>query len=363
MRTTGASMRCPKDYSVIYELHQKVENLLDNLPLIFRPRNPDTSIDSQYPLLPRQRIQILCSGNSFLSALHRPHIHIYPKSRRAAIISAVTIIEAQQTFFEMTPRHQYKFFGLAFYTIDAASFLSTVCLVYPPPDPVFRTRINNALQNAITRLKLMEDTNAVASSGVKLISHCYQRMQTSFQLILNMTQPVFSQLMFNNGGGASELDSFMTDDYPRPLNLNSFQQDMYFPPPALEPDVSMDNEFDTNFWMEKMSSIPYTLPEDPTFDPVWGFPMSWWLWISTFRQTLSPESHDASLWRLKETPKTVPMSVTGRTLDRGQWKACLEHKEHKDHEQNEQNLRTNTLSCVDTEQGMFGLSHAQCETE
>lgn len=267
-------MRCPKDYSVIYELHQKVENLLDNLPLIFRPRNPDTSIDSHYPLLPRQRIQILCSGNSFLSALHRPHIHIYPKSRRAAIISAVTIIEAQQTFFEMTPRHQYKFFGLAFYTIDAASFLSTVCLVYPPPDPVFRTRINNALQNAITRLKLMEDTNAVASSGVKLISHCYQRMQTSFQLILNMTQPVFSQLMFNNGGGASELDSFMTDDYPRPLNLNSFQQDMYFPPPALEPDVSMDNEFDTNFWMEKMSSIPYTLPEDPTFDPVWGFPMS-----------------------------------------------------------------------------------------
>jgi len=274
MRTSGANQRYPKDYHVIQDLHQKVDLLLDTVPPILRTKNPDTSLDSRYPNLCRQREQILCSANSFLSALHRPHIHIYPESRRAAILASLTIIEAQQRFFDLTPPHQYKFFGLAFYTIDAASFLSTVCLVYPPPDPNFRQRIEFCLRQAITRLKILETVNAVAGAGMKLLSHCFERMQDSFTVDLPLAQLPTSEILISGGSeGAIAPDLFLTLDYPRPFSLNSFQQDMSFPANSFMPELQRDNEFDTSFWIDKINEIPYIPPEDPNYDPMWALPL------------------------------------------------------------------------------------------
>lgn len=274
MRTSGANQRCPKDYHVIQDLHQRVDQLLDTVPIILRPKNPDTSLDVRFPNLRRQRERILCSGNSFLSALHRPHIHIYPQSRRAAILAALTIIEAQQRFFDLTPPHQYKFFGLAFYTIDAASFLSTVCLVYVPPDANFRSRIDVALRQALARLRVLEKVNAVAGAGLKLLSHCHERMQTAFAIDPNLMlfSSTGSLAISSNESTSSEF--LMSGDYPRPLNLNSFQRDMYLPTNSFTAELQMDNEFDADFWMEKMAQIPYVPPEDLNFDPTWALPMA-----------------------------------------------------------------------------------------
>lgn len=274
MRTSGANQRFPKDYQVIQDLHQRVDHLLDTVPVILRPKNPDTSLDAQFPNLRRQREQILCSGNSFLSALHRPHIHIYPESRRAAILAALTIIEAQQRFFDLTPPHQCKFFGLAFYTIDSASFLSTVCLVYVPPDPNFRNRIEVALRQALARLRILEEVNAVAGAGLKILSHCHEKMQTAFAIDANLMTFSSPEDLATGSGDSASSKFFMNEDYPRPLNLNSFQRDMYLPANSFTSELQMDNEFDAEFWMEKMAQIPYVPPEDFNFDPTWALPMT-----------------------------------------------------------------------------------------
>jgi hypothetical protein len=274
MRTSGANQKFPKDYNVIQDLHQRVDRLLDSVPLIFRSTNPDTSLDSRFPNLPRQREQLLCSANSFLSALHRPHIHIYPESRIAAIRAALTIIEAQQRFFDLTPVHQYKFFGLAFYTIDAASFLSTICLVYPPKDANFRNRIDICLKQAISRLKALEITNAVAGAGLKLLSHCHERMLDAFA---SGSNPSLFSSSEDTATSCNEIDfvpnTMVSGTYPRPLSLNSFQQEMYLPTSSFMPEISVDNEFNTSFWIDKMSQVSYGLPDDPNLDQAWELPL------------------------------------------------------------------------------------------
>jgi hypothetical protein len=59
--------------------------------------------------------------------------------------AALTLLDAAQRFFDKTPKNQYRFYGLAFFTIDAGFLLSTFATMYPPTDQIFKQQIELTL--------------------------------------------------------------------------------------------------------------------------------------------------------------------------------------------------------------------------
>ncbi|KAI9741132.1 MAG: hypothetical protein M1834_002845 [Cirrosporium novae-zelandiae] len=284
MRTAGADKRYPKDYKVICNFHDRAASLLDNVPLVLRPQNPDTSWDSRCPFFSLQRELVLTSVDSFLLALHRPHIHAYPESRTAAVQAALSILKSQQRFLEKIPRHQRKFVWLAFNTINAASFLSVVTMMYPPTDEDFKQQIDPSLRQAISRLELLEHGNPVARTGLKLLRYCYQKIQLSSRSNNEhvVSIPVNEAARIIQPQGSSEESGIHgnknpklpdTEDPSRPIafNLNDiFQQqgDMPAAPDMTESPTS--NEFDASYWIEQINQIQNNYGDEPNNNWPWN---------------------------------------------------------------------------------------------
>jgi hypothetical protein len=85
MPSLGAGKRHVKDYSIVKTIHREVVALLDGLPPVLRPDQPDKSWDGIGRNLPIQRQQILTVGSSFLIALRREHAQVHTESRTAAV--------------------------------------------------------------------------------------------------------------------------------------------------------------------------------------------------------------------------------------------------------------------------------------
>lgn len=275
MRATGTNSRCPQDYSVIQDFHDRLISLLDAVPLVLRPKNPDTSWDSRCPYLPLQRELVLASANSFLLALHRPHIHIYPESRKRALEAALVTLESQQRFFEKISRHQYKFFTLSFYTINAAFFLAAVTMMYPATEPQFKQEIYLSIRRAINKLALLESGNAIAGSGLKLLRHCFQQMQdssgpdTGLAVLeplaggaAGMAQPQVPEGDSNQSGNTHELPAAEGHSQHAALDLSHiFQQHVAAPSGIDSAEILNINEFDESYWIEQLNQVP-SMPMD-----------------------------------------------------------------------------------------------------
>ncbi|KAK9313997.1 hypothetical protein V1522DRAFT_438057 [Lipomyces starkeyi] len=176
MRSLAADKRYISDYNVVKDLHEQVMSLLDGLPPVFRPENPDISWDSRCSNFPKQRQQLSSAASSFLMALHRPHVAIHKFSRDAGIRAALNTLECQQRLFEMLSRHYYKFFYLSFYTIDAAMFLATTMIKHTPTDQGLLQNIYRSLRQAINRLLVMKERSPIAKSGVQVLAQCCQKI-------------------------------------------------------------------------------------------------------------------------------------------------------------------------------------------
>ncbi|KAF2104194.1 hypothetical protein NA57DRAFT_70411 [Rhizodiscina lignyota] len=177
MRDAHVERDLGEKYDSVRQLHQEVLSLLENLPDILSPYKTNTSWDAAMPNLPRQREQLFSLTHHTLMGLHRAQIANHVESRTEFTNSAMLCLESQERFFRMTPRHQYRLYGLMYYTIDAAIMLSAITVTYPPEDPVLRRRTSDNLQKAIERLELMKDCNPTATSGLKLINRCYQKVR------------------------------------------------------------------------------------------------------------------------------------------------------------------------------------------
>jgi hypothetical protein len=177
MLSVGANRRYVKDYGVVRRLQDDVLNKLKELPPTARPNNPDTSWDSKYPYLSLQREHILSFAYSFLVALHRPHAGVHEESSRMAMSCALATLESQQRLFERLPRSHYRSFGMSFYTIDAALFISTAILERPSTDMALLNRVRTALTAAITRLNIIKARSPMAETGAKALERCYERIE------------------------------------------------------------------------------------------------------------------------------------------------------------------------------------------
>lgn len=101
---------CPKDFSKVDRLHERLLGLQAETPAVFRRENPDTRYDdlpecSWIPLA-RSQLHPLLWFN--FMALHRPYVFTRPHSRGEALKASLKMLELQRaTFIGLSPRH-YK---------------------------------------------------------------------------------------------------------------------------------------------------------------------------------------------------------------------------------------------------------------
>lgn len=251
--------------------------MLDAPPLVLRPstENPDTSWDSRFPNLVRQREQVLAAGNSFLLGLHRPHAYSNLESRNAAVQAAFTLLDSQQHFFDRTPKNQYRFLGSTFFTVDAGFLLSTPATMYPPTDQNIKQRIHLSLLQGIDRLETLENVNAIAGSGLKMLRYCYQKMRLAMSLDpVEMVAEVADQsiIVAPGSSGTTGTTSQTAERDHQLATPTSFDA----VPQPVDPGIgeSADvNEFDVSHWIEQMNSISQFPMEDMSGDMSWNIPL------------------------------------------------------------------------------------------
>ncbi|KIV91559.1 hypothetical protein PV10_06087 [Exophiala mesophila] len=213
----------PTDYSVVQQLHDRVNHIMDRLPPTLRHERPNLSWDNQYPYLRQQREDILTKANLVLMALHRPHIKYRAEARRAALQAALVILDSQHRSFMMARPHQYKLFGLSFYTIDASLLLSVVTATYlPQKDSEVVVKIDHVLCQAMNRLSIMHSYSPIARSGLAILRQCYHVLRTRLECdtaILNLPDSMATEPgNLRQESEADVLKDTLSELQPHPLH-------------------------------------------------------------------------------------------------------------------------------------------------
>jgi hypothetical protein len=101
---------CPKDFSKVDRLHQRLQDIDAQTPSYFRLDNPDMTYDDlpKCYWIPycRATLPQLLSFN--LMALHRPYIFTRPQSRTRALQASLDMLHAQRIHFQGLKPQQYK---------------------------------------------------------------------------------------------------------------------------------------------------------------------------------------------------------------------------------------------------------------
>lgn len=180
MMSIGATQPLLQNPGVIESLHSAVLELLDGLPRAMKLDNPDTSWDTRLPSLITARAQNAIVVHSFLLALHRPHAARHEASRQRATEAAIGSLEASEELFKLTQPHQYKIHTVVFNTIDAGIFLVIAAIKYHTHESQMRNIIDQTLERAIERLKVLKTRNSIARHGEKALAKCLQRFRRAW---------------------------------------------------------------------------------------------------------------------------------------------------------------------------------------
>lgn len=101
---------CPKDFSKVDKIHQRLVEFEAKTPAFFRTENPDTRYDDLpecfwVPMI-RGTFPLQLAFN--MMALHRPYVFTRPYSRREALKASFNVLEAQREHFASIGPKQYK---------------------------------------------------------------------------------------------------------------------------------------------------------------------------------------------------------------------------------------------------------------
>lgn len=101
---------CPKDFSKIDKIHERLLDMQDQTPAYFRVEHPDTRFDAlpECHWIPYARALLPQVISFNLMALHRPYIFTRPKSRTQALRASLDMLEAQRLYFEAIDPQQYR---------------------------------------------------------------------------------------------------------------------------------------------------------------------------------------------------------------------------------------------------------------
>jgi hypothetical protein len=266
MRALKADRPRPKDYAVVRRLHEEISSLVEALPAFLRLKNPDTTWDLDYPYLPQLRQELQVMTNLFLMTLHRPHIISNLESRKAALQAALETLDCQQCFFAQAKQHQYRLFGLAFYTVDASFLVSIIMILFPPQNHETKQKVNHSLQQAIESLSRIKSFNPTAASGLDIVQRCYQKLKSTTE----SPSSTSDTRMNSYGAPVNILHSLMGD-----LGHEEFAQlgDSRHSPPrhnislenvsSIEFSPTVPESFNQTYWLDQLSVIdPFISDQD-----------------------------------------------------------------------------------------------------
>lgn len=175
--TTGAFSVNFDDYATLDAIYLDVEHLRQAIPAVLQADSPDTSWDLQIPLLLRYRLLATFLIDAFIMALHRPHAAKRQKSLAEAVRAAIRILQHSQKLFEITEKHQRKFYSLSFHTIDAGISLSTMLARFPDQTAEYNVEAMSALRQATQRLGILKEQNVAAIAGEVVLSKFIRKLE------------------------------------------------------------------------------------------------------------------------------------------------------------------------------------------
>ncbi|KAL1881989.1 hypothetical protein VTK73DRAFT_3318 [Phialemonium thermophilum] len=172
---------CPKDFSKVDSLHERLVGIEEQIPGYFRLENPDKRFDALpecfWLKYTRASLPQLWFFN--LMALHRPYIFTRPKSRTAALKASLAMLNTQRLHFQSLEPSQYKTFSLFFGTFDAIVLVASIYILFPKEH---RDLVHNAKQHfqwALERFQAMSTRNALARAALGVLQAIYIRLKRS----------------------------------------------------------------------------------------------------------------------------------------------------------------------------------------
>lgn len=179
-------------HATLQSMHLEAEQLLLRLHPAFRQPDADTSWDFLYPDIPKLRLQIQIIVESFLLALHRPHVFTHLNSLKAAVCAAKNTLDLSQQLFELVEGNQHKTFTLVFYTIDSGVFLAVALAKFERYDQaqiITQEPFIETLERSVQRLEFLEKVHTVATPGKEILRKCLHQLRSRSQTSGPMQMP------------------------------------------------------------------------------------------------------------------------------------------------------------------------------
>ncbi|KAH0494380.1 hypothetical protein TgHK011_001000 [Trichoderma gracile] len=169
---------CPRDFSKVYKIQEKIMEIHDSTPAVFRAENPDRQWDHEPDLHWLPQARCLCEQMFYftLVALHRPYIFHREESRVEVIKGCLGMLEMQRQLFVGLPPKSWKNWHLFYGSFDAVILLATIYILFPYENAEYRELALQHCHWTVERFATMKDRNLLAKSAIGVLRAVVSRL-------------------------------------------------------------------------------------------------------------------------------------------------------------------------------------------
>ncbi|KAH8805167.1 hypothetical protein F5884DRAFT_798566 [Xylogone sp. PMI_703] len=113
----------------------------------------------------------------FLLLLHRPYLFHIPQSRKELLTCGISILDAQEIFFQTLKPNQHVMFTLTYLTIEPCVSVLAVLISHPHENHELIINTLNTTKLATERLQKIRHTNPLAGPGLRVIKAILSRAE------------------------------------------------------------------------------------------------------------------------------------------------------------------------------------------
>lgn len=169
---------CPRDFTKVHKIQEKIMEIHDSTPAVFRIENPDRQWDNEPDLhwLPQARCLSEQMFQFTLVALHRPYIFHREESRVEVIKGCLGMLEMQRQLFVGLPPKSWKNWHLFYGSFDAVTLLATIYILFPYENAEYRELALQHCHWTVERFATMKDMNLLAKSAIGVLRAVVSRL-------------------------------------------------------------------------------------------------------------------------------------------------------------------------------------------
>ncbi|CAK7222763.1 hypothetical protein SBRCBS47491_004971 [Sporothrix bragantina] len=196
---------CPRDFSRVDALHEKIVDLEARTPPFFRMDNPDTRFDDLpgFAWLPSIRATMPQIMIFNYMALHRPYIFTRAKSRTEALKACIRMLQVQRVHFASLKPQQYKTFSLFFGTFDSLVLMAAIYILFPKEHPELLPEAIQHYRWSVQRFEIMMEHYSLARSALGVLHAIYLRLRKTLGISFLENDHGLSGIL---GPGAAPVD-------------------------------------------------------------------------------------------------------------------------------------------------------------